>query len=90
MAKRIKSKKYTGVYYRELENGDRVFEFTYKTTDGKKKWVKVGLQSHYINEAYANHKRIQIFNKLKLGWVDWTPGFLFKKRKKVLINLLLY
>ena len=40
MAKRIKSKKYTGIYYRELEDGDKVFEFTYKTIDGKKKWVK--------------------------------------------------
>jgi len=30
MVKRIKSKKYVGVYYRELEDGDRVFEFTYK------------------------------------------------------------
>ena len=39
MAKRIKSKKYTGVYYRELEDGDRVFEFTYKNLEGKKKYI---------------------------------------------------
>ena len=52
MSKRIKSKKYVGVYYRDLANNDRVFEFTYKDINGIKKWVKVGLASHNINEAY--------------------------------------
>lgn len=86
MAKRIKSKKYTGVYYRELEDGDRVFEFTYKTTDGKKKWVKVGLQSHNINEAYANRKRIETINKLKLDGDE--PDFIKKRKsvKKLILN----
>ena len=86
MAKRIKSKKYTGVYYRELEDGDRVFEFTYKTTDGKKKWVKVGLQSHNINEAYANRKRIETINKLKLDGDE--PNFIKKRKsvKKLILN----
>lgn len=80
MAKRIKSKKYTGVYYRELEDGDRVFEFTYKNLEAKKKWVKVGLESHNINEAYANRKRIETINKLKLDGDE--PDFI-KKRKLI-------
>ena len=37
MTKRIKSKKYTDIYYRELVNGDRAFEFTYKDLEAKKK-----------------------------------------------------
>jgi len=86
IAKRIKSKKYTGVYYRELEDGDKVFEFTYKTTDGKKKWVKVGLQSHNINEAYANRKRIETINQLKLDGDE--PNFIKKRKsvKKLILN----
>ena len=80
MIKRIKSKKYTGVYYRDLEDGDRVFEFTYKNLEGKKKWIKVGLASHNINEAFANRKRIETINKLKLDGDE--PDFI-KKRKPV-------
>jgi len=80
MVKRIKSKKYTGVYYRELEDGDRVFEFTYKNLEGKKKWIKVGLGSHNINEAFTNRKRIETINKMKLDGDE--PDFI-KKRKQV-------
>ena len=87
MAKRIKSKKYTGIYYRELEDGDKVFEFTYKTADGKKKWIKVGLQSHNINEAYANRKRVETINKLKLDGDE--PNFIKKRKsvKKLILNI---
>ena len=86
MAKRIKSKKYTGVYYRELENGDRVFEFTYKDLEGKKKWIKVGLSSHNINESFANRKRIETINKLKLDGDE--PDFIKKRKpvKKISLN----
>ena len=85
MAKRIKSKKYTGVYYRELEDGDRVFEFTYKDLEGKKKWIKVGLASYNINESFANRKRIETINKLKLDGDE--PDFIKKiKFKKPLFQ----
>ena len=86
MSKRIKSKKYTGVYYRELVNGDRVFEFTYKDLEGKKKWLKVGLQSQNINEAYANRKRVETINKLKLDGDE--PDFIKKRKpvKKMILN----
>lgn len=59
MVKRIKSKKYTGVYYRDMVNGDRAFEFTYKDLEGKKKWIKVGLESHLASEI----KEIQTMKK---------------------------
>jgi len=87
MSKRIKSKKYTGVYYRELVNGDRVFEFTYKDIEGKKKWLKVGLQSQNINEAYANRKRVETINKLKLDGDE--PDFIKKRKavKKIVLNI---
>jgi len=86
MAKRIKSKKYTGVYYRELEDGDRVFEFTYKNLDGKKKWIKVGLRSHNINESFANRKRIETINTIKLDGDE--PEFIKKRKlvKKITLN----
>lgn len=87
MVKRIKSKKYTGVYYRELEDGDRVFEFTYKNLEGKKKWIKVGLESHNINEAFSNRKRIETINKLKLDGDE--PDFIKKRKlvKKISLNV---
>lgn len=86
MVKRIKSKKYTGVYYRDMANGDRVFEFTYKDLEGKKKWIKVGKESHNINEAYANRKRIETINKLKLDGDE--PDFIKKRKlvKKISLN----
>lgn len=86
MVRRIKSKKYTGVYYRELEDGDRVFEFTYKDLEGKKKWIKVGLASHNINESFANRKRIETINKLKLDGDE--PDFIKKRKpvKKISLN----
>ena len=86
MIKRIKSKKYTGVYYRDLEDGDRVFEFTYKNLEGKKKWIKVGLASHNINESFANRKRIETINKLKLDGDE--PDFIKKRKavKKISLN----
>lgn len=86
MAKRIKSKKYTGVYYRELEDGDRVFEFTYKDLEGKKKWIKVGLASYNINESFTNRKRIETINKLKLDGDE--PDFIKKRKpvKKISLN----
>src|SRR5574344_102784 len=86
MAKRIKSKKYTGVYCRELEDGDRVFEFTYKDLEGKKKWIKVGLASHNINESFAKSKRIETINKLKLDGDE--PDFIKKRKpvKKISLN----
>jgi site-specific recombinase XerD len=66
MSKRIKSKKYTGVYYRILDNQDKAYDITYKENN-KKIWLKIGLHSQGIREAYCNQKRNEIVSKLRLG-----------------------
>lgn len=66
MSQRIKSKKYTGVYYRILDNNDRAYDITYKE-NGKKIWLKIGLHSEGIRESYCNQKRNEITTKLRLG-----------------------
>ncbi len=63
----IKSKKYTGVYYYPLANKDKVYSITYKNLDGKKVWVKIGLDSENIRENYCHKKRTEIVNKIRLG-----------------------
>ncbi len=65
--KPIKSKKYIGVYYYPLQNGDKAYSITYKDLLGKKIWTKVGLYSHGIREEYCHIKRSKIINQMKLG-----------------------
>lgn len=65
MAK-VKSKRYTGVYYEELQNGDKSYHITFKENN-KKKWIKIGLHSEGIREAYCNNKRNEIVTKIRLG-----------------------
>lgn len=76
---RVKSKKYVGVYYEELANGDKSYYITYKL-NGSKKWDKIGLESEGINQEYCNNKRIQILNHIRLGE---QPTDIVKKNKKV-------
>jgi hypothetical protein len=66
MSKRIKSKKYTGVYFRILDNQDKAYDITYKENN-KKIWLKIGLHSQGIREAYCNQKRNEIVSKIRLG-----------------------
>lgn len=68
--------KFTGVYYRDLQNGDRVFIITYKTK-GKFKKEKVGSSKEGITASYASKiraKRTSI-DRLK----DDAPMFLNQK-----------
>ena len=71
MAKKIKSKKYQGVYYTESTvqkhhgRPDRIFWITWN--DNCKKWLRVGTASQGITEEYANQQRIDIINKRNLG-----------------------
>jgi integrase len=48
--------KFTGVYYRDLQNGDRVFLITYKV-NGKFKKEKVGTSKEGITAIYASKIR---------------------------------
>jgi len=62
----IKSKRYTGIYYKELSNNDKSYYITYKENN-KKRWLKIGLHSAGIREAYCNNKRNEILTKIRLG-----------------------
>ncbi len=64
----IKTKK-TGVYYNTLEDGDKVFYFTYNDINDnkKKKWVKVGKYSDGIREINAFNLRAEQLSKMQHG-----------------------
>jgi site-specific recombinase XerD len=63
---RIKSKKYVGVYFRNLDNNEKAYDITYKSNN-KKIWLKIGLHSEGVREAFCNQKRTEIVTKLRLG-----------------------
>jgi hypothetical protein len=39
--RRVRSKKHAGVYYRELPNGRRRYEYTFIDSDGRRRWSVV-------------------------------------------------
>ena len=82
----VKSKKYTGVYYNELENKDKVFYFNYKdkNDNNKLKWIKVGKYSEGIREINAFNLRNEQISKMNHG-KDITK--VANKKKKELITL---
>lgn len=66
MSKEIKSKKFEGVYHRELENGDKSY-FLRMRINGKTTRVPIGKKSEGINEAFCAAERIRIINENKFG-----------------------
>ncbi|AXX94267.1 MULTISPECIES: tyrosine-type recombinase/integrase [Arcobacteraceae] len=60
----IKSKKFTGIYYRKKKNGDITYYFTYQD-EGKTKYQKVGDKSQGIDEQYVNDIRITTITNIK-------------------------
>lgn len=66
MANEIKSKKYQGVFYRELSNGDRSY-FLRIRIGGKMKRFPIGKKSEGITEAFCNQEKIRIINEYKFG-----------------------
>ncbi len=64
---RIKSKKYSGVYYNILANGDISYYITFKDEYDKKIWRKVGKKSEGINESFCYQMRNSFINKIKFG-----------------------
>lgn len=79
MRKLTRSKKYTGIYFRQKENGDVAYYFTYKD-DRQTKYQKVGMKSHGITEKYAAEKRSETIVLLKN---DEIPNMLKNKKKYV-------
>ncbi len=78
--RKIKSKKYTGVYYSELQNGDKTYYITFKILEGKKIWIKIGKYSEGVRENYCFNRRSEQINKVRLG-EELTVG---KKQKNSL------
>ena len=75
--KKIRSKKYDGVYYSELLNGDKSYYITFKDKNNKKVWIKVGKHSEGIRENFCFNKRAEQLSRIRLG-EDINIG---KKRK---------
>ncbi|MEA2091626.1 MAG: site-specific integrase [Campylobacterota bacterium] len=76
----IKSKKFTGIYYNELKNGDRTYYITYKDSNKKMQRVKIGAHSAGIREAYCKQKRDEILNKQRLG--EEPPAVTSRKKNQ--------
>lgn len=78
----IKTKK-TGVYYNTLEDGDKVFYFTYNDINDnkKKKWVKVGKYSDGIREINAFNLRAEQLSKMQHG--EDITVIATKKKKEI-------
>ena len=66
MAKEVKSKKYAGVYYRELDGGDRSY-FVRIRVDGKLRRVPIGKKSEGITETFANKEKARLINASRYG-----------------------
>lgn len=81
----IKSKKYTGVYYNELENKDKVYYFNYKDKNdsNKLKWVKVGKESEGYTQDTTKTLRDEQISMMNHGR-DITK--VSNKKKKELIT----
>lgn len=73
-----KSNKYTGVYFNELQNGDKAYYITYKDSDAKMKRIKVGLHSGGVREAFCKIKRDEILNNQRLG--EEPPSIAIRKK----------
>lgn len=60
------SKKYKGVYYRQLKDGDRSYYLILRV-GGKQKRVKIGKKSEGITEAFCYQQKVKIINTEKFG-----------------------
>ena len=63
----VKSRRYTAVYINNLQNGDKSYYVGYNDVSGKWVRTKIGNKSHGITEVYANNKRIEYVNNIRLG-----------------------
>lgn len=72
----ITSKKYTGVQYKILKNGDKSYYITYKVNNHFKR-EHIGKKSEGITENFCYQKRNEAINRAKFG--DDTPTLKYKK-----------
>ena len=66
LAKETKSKRFQGVYFRELDNGDRTY-FLRLRLDGKVKRISIGKKSEGITEQFCNQEKNRILNAHRFG-----------------------
>ncbi len=59
--------KYTGVHYRDMADGRRMFYVSYKGADGKLVRKKIGTKDEGINAAYCKRLRDESLLKQRLG-----------------------
>lgn len=79
MAQFTSSKKFTGVIFSTLKNGDKSYYITYKF-NGKVTRVHIGKKSEGITEAFCHQKRNEAINKVKFG----DDSSIVKTKKKSL------
>lgn len=89
MAKEVKSKRYQGVYYRELENGDRSY-FLRVRLDGKVKRIPIGKKSAGITEQFCNQEKNRILNAHRFGEDAAAQLQKVKREDPAFIDLLNY
>ncbi len=86
LSRDIKSKKYTGVYFRICEDKSKTFYIVYKNPITKKATrLKIGTSKEGINETYCHNKRSEILSKLRLG-EDTNIPILKAKTQKLTLN----
>ena len=61
-----KSKRYSGVYWRELDNGDKSY-YLHIRLDGKLKRIPIGKKSEGITESFCNMEKARILNANRFG-----------------------
>lgn len=65
-AKEQKSKKYQGVYYRELEGGDRSYFLRVRLGGGTRR-NPIGKKSEGVTESFCNAEKVRIVNEHRFG-----------------------
>lgn len=66
LSKEQKSKRYQGVYWRDLEGKDKSY-FLRIRVDGKVKRIPIGKKSEGITEAFCNQEKARILNAHRFG-----------------------
>lgn len=79
----VSSKKFTGVRYKDLNDGDRSYQIRYKV--GTKLCEEViGKKSEGVTEQFCHQKRNEAINKAKFG--DNSPTIKYKKRQFITLQ----
>ena len=81
--KRVRSKKYTGVYLLQQDNGDISYSILYKNSEGKNQRETIGSKREGVSELYAYNKRIERINLIKHGG---TPKTNLKSKQNILFE----